>query len=241
MDNEDLIRDQMENTRTSLTEKLQTLEDKVATTVDNATSNVTETVEAVKDTVQETVANVKDSVQETINVVKDSVKVSVDSVKDAFDIPGHVQNHPWLMMGGSVALGLLLGNYLGQKQAAATKSKSKSTARAQPLRSNGNGRHDTLESQDSPAEGLFQKITPELEKLKGLAIGALMGTFRDMVMTGVPETFGEPLTDIINDVTEKLGGTPFKEERSDEDFRHPHQESHRDSPEGLGSRWARAN
>jgi ElaB/YqjD/DUF883 family membrane-anchored ribosome-binding protein len=225
MDNEDLIRDQMENTRTSLTEKLQTLEDKVATTVDNATSNVTETVEAVKDTVQETVANVKDSVQETINVVKDSVKVSVDSVKDAFDIPGHVQNHPWLMMGGSVALGLLLGNYLGQKQAAATKSKSKSTARAQPLRSNGNGRHDTLESQ----------------KLKGLAIGALMGTFRDMVMTGVPETFGEPLTDIINDVTEKLGGTPFKEERSDEDFRHPHQESHRDSPEGLGSRWARAN
>jgi ElaB/YqjD/DUF883 family membrane-anchored ribosome-binding protein len=240
MDNEDVIRDQMENTRTSLTEKLQTLEDKVTSTVDNATANVSETVEAVKDTVQETVANVKDSFQETINVVKDSFKDSVDSVKGVFDIPRHVENHPWMMMGGSVALGLVLGTYMGQKHAAAPKLKSR-PGRAHPPRSNGNGRQNILESQDSPAEGLFHKIAPELEKLKGLAIGALVGTFRDMVLAGVPETFGEPLADILNNVTKKLGGTPFHEKGPDEDLSHSHQESEKDSPDILGSRWARAN
>ena len=38
MDNEDVIRDQMEDTRTALTEKLESLEKKVADTVETATN-----------------------------------------------------------------------------------------------------------------------------------------------------------------------------------------------------------
>jgi len=45
MENEDVIRQQMEDTRTSLTEKLETLEDKLVSTV-------TETKAAITDTVQ---------------------------------------------------------------------------------------------------------------------------------------------------------------------------------------------
>jgi len=106
MENEDVIRDQMEDTRTSLTEKLETLEKKVVSTVDSATTNVAETVESVKETVQETVSTVKDTVQDTICAVKDSVKEGVGAVKDVFDVSRHVERHPWLMIGGSVALAM---------------------------------------------------------------------------------------------------------------------------------------
>ena len=110
METEDEIREQMEDTRTSLTDKLETLEKQVANSVSDATTNVTDTVEAVKESVQETVSSVKDSVQETISAVKESMHQGVTAVKDFFDIPSHVDHHPWAMMGGSVALGYVVGS-----------------------------------------------------------------------------------------------------------------------------------
>ena len=74
MENEDLIRKKMEETRTSLTEKLETLEEQVAGTVQGATAAVSDTVETVKDSVEETVSTVKDTVQETVGTVKDTVQ-----------------------------------------------------------------------------------------------------------------------------------------------------------------------
>jgi len=106
MENEpELIRDQMQETRTALTEKLEALESQVSGTVQSATAAVTETVEAVKSTVAETVGTVKDSVQETVSTVK-------ESVKDAFDLPAHIERHPWAAMLGSVAVGYLGGRVL---------------------------------------------------------------------------------------------------------------------------------
>jgi hypothetical protein len=53
MENEtELIRDQMAQTRTALTEKLEALEDVVLGTVEGTTRSVTETVEAVQEAVQ---------------------------------------------------------------------------------------------------------------------------------------------------------------------------------------------
>src|SRR5687768_15493213 len=98
MENEDVIREKMEGTRSSLTEKLETLEKQVVNTVQDATSSVTETVEAVKDTVNTVRETVQDTVQDTVN-----------TVKGFFDIPGHVNRHPWAAVGGSVAVGFILG------------------------------------------------------------------------------------------------------------------------------------
>ena len=78
MENEDVIREQMEDTRTSLTEKLETLESQVASTVQGATTNVAETVEAVKETVEA----VKDTVQQTVTTVKESVEETICAVKE---------------------------------------------------------------------------------------------------------------------------------------------------------------
>src|SRR5437899_1742451 len=129
MDNEDIILDEMENTRAAFTEKLETLEQRVGSTVESATANVAEAVEAV----QETVATVTDTIQETVAAVKETVHESVGAVKDMFDIPGHVACHPWLMMAGAVGLGFLLGEYLTEHPMPVSTGGKPKDAAAEPL------------------------------------------------------------------------------------------------------------
>jgi len=134
MENEDVIREQMEDTRTSLTEKLETLEQQVASTVHGATSDIAETVEAVKetvekvkDTVQDTVTTVKESVADTIDSVKETVHEGLTAVKGMLDIPALVDSHPWLMVGGAVGCGFVLGTFFphpARQRAGFVKSRS---------------------------------------------------------------------------------------------------------------------
>ena len=99
MDNElEVIRHQMEETRTSLADKLGELESQVRGAVEGATNLVADTAE----TVQETVHNVTDTVQDTVH-----------SVTEAFDLGRQVDRHPWAMMAGAVAVGFMGGVALG--------------------------------------------------------------------------------------------------------------------------------
>jgi len=75
------IRTEMDETRSSLSEKLGELEGRVSDTVRTASAAVTGTT--------------------------DSVKGAIDSIGVAFDIPSHARRHPWIVIGGSVALGYL--------------------------------------------------------------------------------------------------------------------------------------
>src|SRR5262249_47659347 len=115
MENEELIRKQMEETRTSLTEKLETLEEQVVGAGKDTSSAVTgtagavkDTVSTVKDSVQDTVSTVKDTVTETVTAVKDTVQEGVETVKSWLDLKAHTEKHPWMVMGGSVLLGYFL-------------------------------------------------------------------------------------------------------------------------------------
>jgi hypothetical protein len=36
-------------------------------------------------------------------------------VKHAFDLPAHVRRHPWLMVGGALLLGFVVGNWGGRR------------------------------------------------------------------------------------------------------------------------------
>src|SRR4051794_29513643 len=103
MDNEpEVIRQQMDETRTALTDKLELLEQQVVGTVQDATSAVAETVGTVKQAVQDTVQSVKETVHET-----------VESVKETFDLKNQVERRPWMMVAGATALGFLGGYLLG--------------------------------------------------------------------------------------------------------------------------------
>lgn len=195
MENEDVIRQQMEDTRTSLTEKVEILEQKLANTV-------TETADAFT----ETVANVTETVQETVSNVKESMEEGVETVKSWFDLRAQVDEHPWTMFGGSMALGFMLGSLFPEK------------AQAKPLPEAGSSKRTThhnggtvrrSQPEQQPASSWLSQFEPELNKLKGLALGAALGTVREMVTGSLSSEMGQKLGEILDTATRKLGGEPL--------------------------------
>lgn len=203
------IRQQMDATRGSLSEKLEVLEQKVASTVEQATSAVTETV-----------ATVKESVQASAFAVKESVQASVDTVAETFDLNRQVQRHPWAMLGGSVALGFLGGWMLGGERGnGARGSSSDSMAGSTPLPAQAPrvNRVFAPAPEESPAAPpkpswlaqMTASLAPEIEKLKGLAVGTLGGVARDLVTEWAPANLRGQLAGVMDDLTTKLGGEPI--------------------------------
>jgi len=240
MENEDLIREQMEETRTSLSEKLETLESQVASTVQGATANVAntveavkETVEAVKDSVEETVTSVKDTVEETITAVKDQFEEGLGAIKEMFDIPGMVRSYPWAMFGGSVAVGFLLGNLLAKP--APRRAGFVSPARP-PFPPDHVSGEDRFAAQSAPSmlSSLLTKFEPELNKLKGLALGKALAALKETVRQNVPENMADQLSEIIDNVTRKLGGNVLDVESAlEEDRRHHGNGKHAYKPQEV--------
>jgi len=192
MENEtDLIRDQMRETRTSLSEKLEALQEQVLGTVEGTTRSVTETVESVKEAVEGTVSTVKESVQET-----------VDTVKHTFDLSEQMQNHPWLMLGGAVVAGYVGGRLLFQPPPTALPPPSDGFAT--PLAS-------TAARANRPEEPswLDRLAGPLLKQVEELALGVLAGVAADMVKTSAPEPLREQLNEMVEQFASGMGAKPI--------------------------------
>jgi len=189
MENEDVILRQMEETRTSLTEKVETLEQKLVSSVQETTAAVTDTVETVKETMQE----------------------SVETVKHWFDVKGHVQDQPWTMLGGSMALGFLVGQLLPVQRAEPPPTPPPpAPPPAAPKRQHQhNGGSSRRQQQEPSSPSWLSQFEPEINKLKGLALGAVLGTLREMVVREAPPSLGSRLKEVIDDVTKKVGGEPL--------------------------------
>ncbi len=217
MDHEaEVIKSQMEETRSSLAEKLETLESQVVGTVQQTTAAVSNTVEAVKGTVE----SVKGAVEETVEKAKDSVHQTVETIQESLNIPRQVQHHPWGMFTGSVALGLLTGYFLpsAHRRARGYRETGLGFGRSglaeefleEPTTSRAPEVPESAGAAPSSGPSAFSKIGEalggELGKLKGLAIGTTLGLVRDLVVDRLPESMRPDLTNMVNEVTEKLGG-----------------------------------
>jgi ElaB/YqjD/DUF883 family membrane-anchored ribosome-binding protein len=245
MDNEaEVIKEQMEDTRSSLARKVENLENKVVGTIEQTTSAVSETVEKAKDAVEGTVDTVKESVTET-----------VETVKGVFDFPAHFRRYPWLAFGGSVAAGFMAGKLLhgmaprlpwpyhhggtgggtGRPHATGFPSLSAMTqpSPAAPSARNGGAQEsrpaaEPARQEEKKDEGpgllgkLFNALGPEADKLKGLAIGAALGVVRDMIKQSASRELGSQLADMVNDLTTRLGGRVIHEPLVEKKPQGPH-------------------
>ncbi len=210
------IRQEIEQTRSSLTDKLETLEHEVRDTVRNATQAVVETVETVKQTVEG-----------TVDTVKEKVEGTVETVKHTFDPVYQVDQHPWLMVGGAAAAGFLVGSLLPREDWVSRSMSRSPGAGIHPVPAPGEmglrtsepagvgyvpPERERLAGYTAPVTGLVseiaQRFAPEIRQLKGLAIGAALGLVRDVVKESVPGGLSPKLENIIDSVTTKLGGQP---------------------------------
>jgi len=197
----DEIREQIEDTRSALTAKLETLEQGVKETVHDAKAAVTDTIENVKET----------------------VKGTVETVKDSLDVRGYVQEYPWSMLAGSVGLGFALGCLFPRSTNGNGDKISRMASNGTPMENrppleNRPPVESTLDrmplSHDGGKSGLsslVEKFRPEINELEGIAIGAIGALVRDLIKQSAAEPLADQLEDVANRVTEKLGGHVMKE------------------------------
>jgi len=208
-DEPEVIKHQIDETASSLKEKVEMLEEQVLGTVKGTTEAVSGTVENVKETVAETIESVKETVQET-----------VQTVKRTFDLRYQTEQHPWLMVGGSVMAGFTAGKLLGHwttgeaeangrsYAASPSPSASRSYAGTQPSYTPA-----SQEAETRSQPGMFSKLTdmlaPEIAKVKQTAIGTIFGLLRDLAKQHLPATLASKVDEVMDSVTTKLGGEPI--------------------------------
>jgi len=215
----DVIRHEIEETRQSLTEKLETLEGQVKDTIGSVTESVEQTVERVKETVTDTVENVKETVSDT-----------VENVKRTFDLSYQVDRHPWAMAGVSLAAGMTLGYLTGGRRGHAGRGgwgRERAPSRSAFGDGSGAGYQPSTAGYQAAASGgsdyrrehegpgmlsrLLASFAPEIDKIKGTAVAAVMGMLRDSLLRSVPPALAEHVQEIMDDLTRKAGGQPIRE------------------------------
>jgi hypothetical protein len=194
----DLIKQQMGQTRAALTEKLQTLENKVIGAIASTTDMVAQTVQDVGTTVRETSQNFRSTMHDTVS-----------SVRDAFDVSQQIDQHPWLMLGGSVLAGYVGGVVLDNLE----HGRLPSLPSAEGLLPHGSEIRQRMVTQQPSArrvpgflKALVDTFAPELDKLKAAAVGMALGALRDKIGESVPSHMRGDFAEMMDRITTKLGG-----------------------------------
>jgi ElaB/YqjD/DUF883 family membrane-anchored ribosome-binding protein len=203
MDHEsEVMREQMQETRTSLQDKLETLEQHVKDTVLETTDAVTGTVEAVKETVE----SVKETVQET-----------VQSVKDTFNLSHMVKEHPWPVFFGAIGIGFVGGRLLGSIPSGGPSPAEAARPAPRPEQAthrNGFSGSKTADQRPAaPRRGWLNLIadhySDELAKIKGLAIATVGNVVCQMVIDNAAPQIAARTKELIDGIVVKFGAEPL--------------------------------
>jgi ElaB/YqjD/DUF883 family membrane-anchored ribosome-binding protein len=189
--------------------------------IDCTRSALAERVEALEHSVMGTVQSAQATVEDSIQIAKETVA----TVRRTFDLKHHVEQYPWAMVGGSCVAGLALGalfqrfwrpsrptpDRLAGNQTAWSGSPP---ARAEQ-RDNGSFA-STAPPPRPPAAppsrpGFFDRFQDEIDKVKGMAIGYVLGLARDQIKDVVPQLASQ-IDDVMNNITTKLGGGPVQQQ-----------------------------
>jgi Protein of unknown function (DUF3618) len=157
-DTPEVIRQQMDETRSQLSEKLESLE-----------HHVSETVQSTGTAVNATVA----SMQETVETVTGAVQDAVQSVSNALDVRRQFDQHPWLILGGSVVLGYLAAELLTES-ADESAQQPETTPLQRPAADNA-----------SRGRGESREIS-SWHQLRNAALGSLIGIVQDVASRAGP-------------------------------------------------------
>jgi ElaB/YqjD/DUF883 family membrane-anchored ribosome-binding protein len=194
--------------------------DEMREEIDSTRSDLADKLEALEDRVMGTVQSAQETVEDSIQMAKDTVA----TVKRTFDITHYVEQHPWAMVGGCCLAGLALGalfQSLSRRprqfpNRLAGKQTSFSASPAPPAAQRGNGSFATAaplphyQSAPPSQPGLFDLFHDEIAKVKGMAIGYVLGLARDAIKDAVPQ-WAPQIDDLMNSVTTKLGGEPAQQ------------------------------
>ena len=111
----------IEEPRAAVTENRGRVEERVQETVDGVKSTVESALEGFKQ-VQEMVDGAKGAVDEILECVKGTVNDTAERMKPATDLLDYVQQNPWLLLGGAILMGYMVGSLMSEKASSRSSS-----------------------------------------------------------------------------------------------------------------------
>jgi len=163
-------------------------------------SRVSEKLGALETQVAGTVHSTRDAVGDAVGAVTETIR----TVSDTLDLPAQVQRHPWLVFGGSVALGVLAAQVLKGSAGSAIVEKAAAALRTQLNNDPG----ASPQSGETPV-GTANWLDGQLGQLKTMAIAALTNYVRDMTSNGLA-TGGKSPTSGNTHAANPPGNSPAK-------------------------------
>jgi hypothetical protein len=214
----EVIQSDIEETRSSLADKLAQLGDKVSGTVE---------------TVEETVEDVIETAEDTVEAVKDTFDLPLQMERHPWLFVGGAALLGFLggrlLFPGSAEeerdwdserafrafVNGRSGNGHSEREAADMTERMSQAAESGPTTGTAESSPESSESgwfSGDWLSGLTDKMGPELETLKGLALGAAFGLVRDMVARNLPDSLTSEISHLFDDMTERAGGKPVQGE-----------------------------
>ncbi len=173
----ELIERQMEQTRLSLTGKVSLLEQQVLGTIQSATEAVNDSVKFARTSVHDTIADVS-------GAIKNSVELVSDGVKEALNVPERVRNHPWMMVGGAVAVGFVAGTLIYRRNPSVeTCPADLSKPDSRPLQINA----PVATSRPAWLTEMLDLAAQKVKKLAERAITLALSSIQQEVEKGIPK------------------------------------------------------
>jgi len=156
-----------------LSEKLLALESQVSETVHSTVTAVNATVMAV---------------QETVETVTGAVQDAVRSVNNAFDFQRAINRHPFLVVGGAVALGYLAVEFMeGSEKKSDQPPEAAHTP--SPLADNVGGRNGRSAAESAAIAAAYEagRKSSSWHQLQDLATRSLIGVAQEMASRALPQ------------------------------------------------------
>jgi ElaB/YqjD/DUF883 family membrane-anchored ribosome-binding protein len=136
------LKQNIEETRAAMTEKIEKIEGRVHETMEGTKSTIDSIVgniNRVKDTIEET----KSVIDVSIDTLRQAVDETVERVKSTAELVDQVKQNPWIMLGSALLVGYILGSLKRQEALGMNYAPEQNAAREQVKSS--------FESQRSPA------------------------------------------------------------------------------------------
>jgi len=202
----EVIREEMEETRASLANKLEVLETQVRDTVQSATDTVASAVDGAKEVVS--------SVSEGAKQVVETVSETVENVKESLSISRYVERYPWASVGVAAAAGFVAAQLIPTSRStagdssealppASSGSYTPSAASSYQPSTTAPPHHEESSAWSGAVKGALGTAVGTVE---GLAVGTLMSAIKDLVVRGLPQQWQGELTRLVDQVTTQLGG-----------------------------------
>jgi ElaB/YqjD/DUF883 family membrane-anchored ribosome-binding protein len=138
----DDIRRDIEGTRAAMTDKVGMVAERAQETMEAVKSTADRAMAGFKQ-VQETVEGAKSAVNTVVDSVKLTVEETGERVKTTADLLDQVRQNPWVMLGGAILLGYMLGSLARNVSSAPGRTPD----RSHPLKASAHGGQEASEAQ----------------------------------------------------------------------------------------------